>query len=191
MGPIPPCYPSIETSRTRATDSTHGEEGPLQLLAVELLVVLGIEAKLPLGIEFLSEIEQDRAGLKYAETVVQYGRDTSIRVDLQEPGRLDLVVDLAYISIADGELDDFVIGEDRVVGISCLELLEEGGDGVSVGSGGGVESEFIGHSAGGGVETIAECWIAKEDPWRLYLSMQTPDDKDWSFSRKAAARNRL
>ena len=57
-------------------------------------------------------------------------RDTTVRVDLQEPRRLHLIVYFAYISIGNGQPGHFVaIGKLA----RRFEFFEEDGDGVSVG----------------------------------------------------------
>ena len=54
----------------------------------------------------VDKVLQDRAALKDADLLavlksVSDGRDASVGVDLEEPGRLDLVVHLADVGVAD------------------------------------------------------------------------------------------
>ncbi len=113
---------------------THGEEQPLQLLAVLPRILHRIPAELVLLVELRGEIEQDGGGLEGVEAVVGDGGYAAVGVDLamygvdwggawgmgtthsadalsngthgEEPGLLDLVVLLADVRVADAHLDD-------------------------------------------------------------------------------------
>lgn len=79
--------------------NTHSEEHPLQHLAVLFGMVDRTESKLVLLIERCLQVSKDGACLKHVEAIMGDGGDASIRVDLEEPRRLDLVVHLSNIRV--------------------------------------------------------------------------------------------
>jgi hypothetical protein len=87
---------------------THCEEGPLQHLAVGVGFGGGIKPKLELFVVMLGQIQHDRGSLKDCEIVarsIDYSWDSSIWIDLKEPGLLNIVltaictgwVEIAYL----------------------------------------------------------------------------------------------
>lgn len=61
--------------------------------------------ELVLLVKVLGKVDEDRGGLEDREPFVCYGGDASVGVDLEEPRRLDLVVDLANVRVANAHSD--------------------------------------------------------------------------------------
>ena len=80
---------------------THSEEDPALLLGPRADVLLRGLRELALLVVHLGEVDEDGRRLEDALALVGDGGDTSVRVDLEEPGRLDLVVHLADVGVAD------------------------------------------------------------------------------------------
>ena len=97
----------------------HREEQPLQLLAITLRILDWVMVELVLLIEVLSEVYKNCGRLEDGETFVCNSRDTSIGVDLEEPRRLDLVVNFSDVGIADAHLDK--TGNTRLVRSASVE----------------------------------------------------------------------
>ena len=90
---------------TASSPCTHREEQPLKLLAVSFRVLNGIMRELILLVKVLGKVDEDRGGLKDREPFVRDGGDASVGVDLKEPRRLDLIVDLANVRVANAHSD--------------------------------------------------------------------------------------
>lgn len=88
--------------------STHSEEDPALLLSPCSEVLGGVLRELALLVEHLGEVDEDGRRLEDAIALVCDGGDTSVGVDLEEPRRLDLVVHLADVGVADAQLHSAV-----------------------------------------------------------------------------------
>ena len=85
----------------------YSEEQPLQHFTM-LLYIRYIWSKLALLIKHLSEVQQDSRRLEYGEAIMRDCWNTTVRVEFEEPRRLDLVVDFADVRVTNGHGDSSV-----------------------------------------------------------------------------------
>ena len=79
----------------------YSEEDPALLLSPFVSLCDRIPGELALLVEYLGEVRKDSGGFENRCGVMSDSGDTSVRVDLEEPRRLDLVVHLANVGVAD------------------------------------------------------------------------------------------
>jgi hypothetical protein len=118
------CIPAeVVRLALHGTHTSVSEEDPLEELGVVIRARRRIEAKFVLLVIVLAEIQEDRGTLEHLETptlAVDKGRDTAVRVDVNEPGLLLLVR---------GDVDV------RLSARNCSALTGGGNDGVPHGVG--------------------------------------------------------
>ena len=83
----------------------YSEEDPALLLSPFVSLCDGIPGELALLVEYLGEVLKDSGGFENRCGVMSDSGNTSVRVDLEEPRRLDLVVYLSNICIPNAHSD--------------------------------------------------------------------------------------
>ena len=86
----------------------YSEEDPALLFSPFVSLCDGIPGELALLVEYLGEVLKDSGGLENRCGVMSDSGNTSVRVDLEEPRRLDLVVDFADVRVTNGHGDSSV-----------------------------------------------------------------------------------
>ena len=97
----------------------YSEEDPALLFSPFVSLCDGIPGELALLVEYLGEVLKDSGGFENRCGVMSDSGNTSVRVDLEEPRRLDLVVNFSDVGIADAHLDK--TGNTRLVRSASVE----------------------------------------------------------------------